>query len=375
MNSTKISISNSTFISKTDPLKNFSNNPHIVIGQYSNDCFRGILDIKLPEIAFTRHVCSAELTFFVNEFKIAKNIETFMLNIGRNLETFDIKSVTWQTTPKFFQEAHMCRINESCLNNYIIIDIKNILDYYIKNKIEDISLTLLGLSDLSIISIGSNLSHKKCFLKLKFSNSPNKNPTTNTSTIKKNKLTASITTDVDEFNFSSNLYNQFNSTENLNQTLEFKKENSSIENKKKQTAHANNINEQINSFGNFISATGTIIGINSNKYVKFDSSNNNINCNLTAYNDGISILYKGYYNIEYRINCICETVSLVELELNGKVIPDTKAQIGFSNIPYSSNTIINVTEDNMSLRFKINSNSFLLFTDDVAVHVTIIKIG
>ncbi|MGL5069389.1 MAG: DNRLRE domain-containing protein [Sarcina sp.] len=351
MKSFKIPSNSSLFISKKNSNTNLNNSCNLVVGQYETDEFRGLIEFNLNPRIFDFKIARADLVIYLSETKIDLNIESFMLNIGRNFDTYNPNKVTWDTAPNFFQEAHFSKIETNYSCNYIMIDISKILNYWIKNRVSVFCITLLGLAQNSLLYI-ANTNNKKPFLEIFLESGCKKD---NEVYSNKKNLDISIPIKCDENSVISPSQNYSHSPSNLI---------SSPTNAKNSIA-----------CGNFISTNGELAISNFEAYVKFNIETNNIRTNLNITKDGIFILTKGLYKIDYFLNCRSEPFSTVELELDCLSIPTSKIQISSSDSPTSTSTIIDVGEDNMILKLKLSTNNSILITTGICASLTLVKIN
>ncbi|MGL4453061.1 MAG: DNRLRE domain-containing protein [Sarcina sp.] len=377
MKNLKVPCTASSFISKQNISTNFNSFNYIAVGQYDNDEFRGLLEFNLNPRIFDFKIRRADLVIYLNNSKIDLNIEAFMLNIARNFDKFNSDKVTWETAPRFFQEANFSKIKSDYCKSRIIIDITKILEYWMKNRISIFGLTLLGLTQSSLIYI-TNTVDQKPFLEIfldntNFCDSHNRthsnfsnhyseqNPLTHTSN---NSNFSYSSHEQKHLNYSQDInYENITNNDLLNQNI----------NCRQMLNHPTSTN--LLAYGNFINNNGELLFVNSTAYIKFDFENNTNRTNLNISNDGIFILIKGLYKIDYFINCRSEPFSTVELELDGKSIPFTQVQISSGDAITSSSTIIDVSENNMILKLKLSTSNSILINTGICASLTLIKIN
>lgn len=436
MKSFKILSNSSVFISKQNPQTNFSNSRSLVIGQYNIDEFRCLINFCLNPEIFNFKISKIDLIIYLEETKINSNIEAFMLNIARNLDNYNPNTVTFETAPNFFQEAHFSRIETSYSKNCIIIDISKILKYWINNKISTFSITLLGLSQTSLIYI-SNLGNKRPFLEIYYDkknsnhsnhdhcnhhnghcnhqNSNNHNHCNHNHENSNNYPNGNLLNNDYYNNYQNNNYlnNHYQNNQSLNNAYQnrFTSErhiespsdffsndllprdtiNNSNLTLSRQEFNLGNYNNYIESnnhnnlasytntvslaCGNFISTSGILLSKNSVAYVKFDVESNTIKTKLTSSADGIYIVSKGLYKVDFFVNCRSEPFSTIELELNETALPLTQVQISSSDAPTCASTIINIPSDNMILKLKISTINTILVTTGICASLNLMKIN
>lgn len=383
MKSFKIPCSSALFISKQNPSTNFNSSHHITVGQYENDEFRGLIEFNLNPRIFDFKIYRADLVIYLDETKIDLNIEALMLNISRNFDKFNPNNLTWETAPRFFQEAHFSKVEPNYTKNYIMLDITKILEYWIKNRVSIFGLTLLGLTQSSLIYL-SNTINKKPFLEIFLSEEdPCDSYNYANQHIHKPKLfneSALVNPSIAHCN-STPPNNHSCNTSNSSFSFDKTHHNQNLcYDELVNPPNTNSLTCSSSTFdriacGTFISTNGELLNANHATYVKFDIENNTIRTNLTIKNDGIFILTKGLYKIDYFINCRSEPFSTVELELDGIPISFSRIQISSSDAPTSSSTIIDVLEDNMILRLKISSSNSILINTGICASLTIVKIN
>ena len=428
MKNFKIPVKSALFLSKKEPKANLNNSYNMVIGKYDDDEFRGLLEFNLNPRIFDFKIYRADLVIYLNDTKIDLNIESFMLNISRNLESFKADTVDWETSPKFFQEANFSKIESEFSKNFIRIDISKILNYWIKNRVSIFGLSLIGLSDFSLLYFANTI-NKKPFLQIYVDDGEsgidnchlgeshvNKNihavkiydedPCTNNPTQshhihhnqqhynQRNNHMPDYSYN-NQQNYDYNLDNNYNSNyasnqleysnndtanNNNNSNSTFNHANFDFNNLSSQNTQKKNItktNSLINSFGNFISINGDLCHPeNSNfSYIKFDSESNTLRTNLNIVRDGVFILTKGMYKVDYFANCRSEPFSTLELELDGSTLPFSKIQISSTDSPTSASTIINIIEDNMILKLKISSTNSILINTGICAYLNVLKIN
>ncbi|MGL5766367.1 MAG: DNRLRE domain-containing protein [Sarcina sp.] len=352
----KIPTTSSIFISKKQNHSNYNSSYNLIMGRYADDEFRSLITFNLNPRLFELNLYRADLVIYIDDAKIDMNIESFMLNISRNLESFDPQTVTWDSAPKFFQEAHFSKISSDYSGNYIKLDITKLLEYWIKHRVSIFGLTLIGLSDFSLLYLANSV-NKRPFIDLYIDEA---NTTTNNN--------CSVNTDLTN---NSLIYNQ--PTSHCNSLI--------YEDPHKQdliyntNQHYNNkSNVKLNAFGNFLSFNGALENYKNISYIKFDSENNVLRTNLTINRDGIFILVHGTYKVDFFINCRAQAHTTVELELDSIAINYTRVEISSADVPTSASTIINVTEDNMILKLKLSTINALLINTGVCASLNLMKI-
>ena len=420
MKNFKIPVKSALFLSKKEPKANLNSSYNMVIGKYDDDEFRGLLEFNLNPRIFDFKIYRADLVIYLNDTKIDLNIESFMLNISRNLENFNPETVDWSTTPKFFQEANFSKIESEFAKNFIRIDISKILKYWIKNRVSIFGLSLIGLSDFSLLYFANTI-NKKPFLQIYLDDEESSIDNCHLGESHTNRNIHSVKiydedlcthnhtstnhhnhnnkTAVDYNTYTTNHNNTNNSFDDgLNSSCITKDLNSLTQentggncnhnhfdfaniltNKtlKPNTLEKPVLEETLTAFGSFISINGDLLKPqNSNcSYIKFDSESNILRTNLNIVHDGVFILTSGMYKIDYFANCRSEPFSTLELELDGETLNFSKIQISSSDSPTTASTIINISENNMILKLKISSANSILINTGICAYLNIIKIN
>ena len=424
MRNFKIPVKSSLFLSKKKSKANLNSSYNMVIGKYDDDEFRGLLEFNLNPRIFDFKIYRADLVIYLNDTKIDLNIESFMLNISRNLENFDAETVDWETAPKFFQEANFSKIESEFAKNFIRIDISKILKYWIKNRVSIFGLSLIGLSDFSLLYF-TNTINKKPFLQIYLDDekssidnchlgesSINRNihtvkiydedlcSTNNTNHLSNNHCNANNNKPALDYNTYTSNHNNINNTfdDGLNSSCITRDLNPLTQENTINNCNHNHfdfaniltnkqlqnnipekpiVEESLTAFGSFISINGDLLkpqNLNCS-YIKFDSESNTLRTNLNIVHDGIFILTSGMYKIDYFANCRSEPFSTLELELDGNTLNFSKIQISSSDSPTTASTIININENNMILKLKISSANSILINTGICAYLNIIKIN
>ena len=439
MKSFKIPSKSSLFISKKNADANLNSSYNITVGQYGMDEFRGLVEFNLNPRIFDFKIYRADLVIYLTESKIDLNIEAFMMNIARNLEGYNPNTVTWETAPKFFQEAHFSKIGSDFHGNYIMIDVSKILEFWVKNRVSIFGMTLVGLTETSLLYI-SNTINKKPFLEIYLDDEcecPNYghvlSHNKNMSTVKKCSERSVVNPSSQQHHQYHNAHHNDNNNNNNNNNNSYQNnpynpnthQNSQYDYNSDRTDYSQNslafppniektsidynnlintetpileentniepippevplapkipnptlISNQVVACGNFISTSGDLLKNNLEAYVKFNLESNATRTNLNISKDGIFLLNKGLYKVDYFINCRSEPFSTVELELDGLSIPISKIQISSSDSPTSASTLINVNEDNMILKLKLSTSNAILINTGICASLTLIKIN
>ncbi|MGL4742352.1 MAG: DNRLRE domain-containing protein [Sarcina sp.] len=360
----KIPTTASVFVSKKQNNSNYNSSYNLILGRYTDDEFKSLVTFNLNPRLFELNLYRADLVIYIDDAKIDMNIESFMLNISRNLESFDAKTVTWETAPKFFQEANFSKISSDYSGNYIKLDITKLLEYWIKHRISIFGLTLMGLSDSSLLYLANSV-NKRPFIDL-YIDEANTTPYSCDTTEIHHSCNNNIKNDCNSLIYTPQTTNH----NNLIYEDPYKDELLFTNTQN----HPNKSNSKLNAFGNFLSLNGSLENFRDISYVKFDSENNVLRTNLTINRDGIFILLHGTYKVDFFINCRAQAHTTVELELDSISINYTRIEISTADVPTSASTIINVAEDNMILKLKISTINALLINTGICASLNLMKI-
>lgn len=331
MSNLKFRANISTFVSRQKCSSIFNNCDNLLCGIYNCDEFRTILEFNLSPKLLNSHISRAEVVIFISCLKIDDNIESFMLNFAKNTMLCSNNHLTYNEAPLFFQDSSFSKITTQVSNNYIRIDISKIVKYWLKRKCTKFGITLLGLAQNSIIYIDNK--NKKPFLDINIDECAN------------------------PCNYESIYFNQQYAPQ-------------------KNTYNSNNTcTNQEKAFGIFTSTSGELNRLDGFSYTKFNFENCLLNSNLNQTKDGIIILKKGIYKVDYMVNCICEDFTTMCLELNVLELKYTKVQISINQSITSTSTLIETCEDNSILKLKISTSNALLLCTGNCASITIDKIN
>lgn len=161
------------FISNTG--ENFNNfSDELIVGNRGNDSFRTLLSFENNQLLNTDFY-KCELVIYIKDIIMDENIESFMLNIGINLEDFSSGFSNWNNAPKIFEECHGYKIDRESKNNYIKLDLTSIMRNLVRHRFNEFAFTLIGFCDNSLINIDNCNKKRRAFLHFIYDDSVNNN--------------------------------------------------------------------------------------------------------------------------------------------------------------------------------------------------------
>ena len=95
---------------------------------------------------------------------------------------------------------------------------------------------------------------------------------------------------------------------------------------------------------------------------------------LNEMRTGILIKKAGVYKIDYGVNGRCDSIDIMQLEINGQLIPHTNIQVGLCESMIWGKVILSIDEDNTEVKLRLLSMKTLLMIIGVAAAINIVKI-
>lgn len=351
-----IPICEDTFISKKNEDKNYSCSESLFIGKCEKDECRTILKFPISKKKIEGKIKKVELMIYLVEIDMAENIECFMLNIGRNIEFVDIREVSFSDAPEFCQQCQIYRLEKCFEKNYLKLDITKIAKSWIKGREKNFGITMLGLCDDSFMNLASSRSKKKSFIKVYIEDEKNNC---------KSPAIDELIDNNSETNYNSNLIerNIFGRDDIEKVINESRREDICISENEKKLA-----------YGYFFNEKGNLLRAAEGTEVIFDGLKNVKGLELNENKTAVIINKTGIYRIDYGVNCRCDNVDIMQLELNGELICNTNFQVGLCEGMIWGHTIIKVDKEKSMLKLKLLSGNSLLMMIGIAASMTIFKI-
>ena len=392
-----IPICQDTFISKKNEHKNYSNNEKLYIGKCNEEEYRTIIKFNIPKNKIDGKIKKVELSLYLMDLNMTENTKCFMLNISRNIEPVDYKEVSYSDAPKFCQQCENYKIKKCFKRNYLKLDITKIARSWIKDGCDNFGITLIGLYEDSFITLFSSRGRKKSHVNIYIEECPKVcTPPVIDETV--------CTEGYDEFmnkicnnqnDYEKNLEHKYNYDESyinnyikdsrddfdreeveriieekiqkeMEKEIESKKiikEDSKIEIKEKEIA-----------YGYFYNDNGNLLKQDRGTTVIFNGCSNVKNMKLNEMRTGILIKKAGVYKIDYGVNGRCDSIDIMQLEINGQLIPHTNIQVGLCESMIWGKVILSIDEDNTEVKLRLLSMKTLLMIIGVAAAINIVKI-
>lgn len=312
-------------ISSKERSKNLYQNIYNVCGKNNKEEYITIIKFNIDTIMeiskIKDNLKKIEICFYLYDLKLDECSEAYMLNLGINLDQVTINTVAYNTAPKFYQECHMYRIKKDFVGQYINFDITHIVDKWVRNKYKNNGLTMLGLNTNGLACFGSSKDKNKAFLKIYYEK------------------------DYDNCNIKK---------------IEEKCECKKIINKNVSGMFYNKSGAMFKDYGSYIVIWEKKVGVVG---LETDGA-----CN------GIIINDIGIYEVDYGVNLRSNTMTIMQLEGNGKVIEQTKIQVGGIEGMNYGHTLVEINENRTLIELKVLGEDIMIVSEGIAASIRIKKV-
>ncbi len=418
-----IPICQDTFISKKCEDKNYSCNEKLYIGKCNEEEYRTILKFNISKNNIKGRIKKVELSLYLLDVAMDENTKCFMLNIARNIEPVDVREVSYSDAPEFCQQCEIYKIEKCFKKNYLKLDITKIAKSWIKGKGKNFGITLLGLYEDSFMTLYSSNGRKVSHVNIYIEEDENTCIPPKVDENPSKKYCENILQEINENNeqdnkiqYKINKKDEFNNVREKvykkqykeNSRLDYKNEYMDNFNKdeveriieekvqkemEKEIANKYNVEEDSKTYnwnteiidkdkvlednkgyGYFYNDDGNIFKCNVGTAIIFNGYSNTKNMGLCDCNTGIMIKKSGVYKIDYGVNCRCDSIDTMQIEVKGELIPHTNIQVGLCESIIWGHTILNIKEDNTIIKLRLLSVKTLLMIIGVAAAVNIVRI-
>lgn len=316
-----------TVTSSKEQCKNFSNSLYSICGKNNTDEYKILLKLDINKIKelceIEGNVTKVELCYYLYELSLNNCSDAYMLNMGINLDDFNVKEVTYEKSPTYYQESCIYKLKKEFVGQYINFDISNIIKKWIKGDKENFGLTLLGLNSTGIVCFTSIRGKEKPYIRIHYKNDPD---------YCNNKI------------IEHNTY----------------KKNANIKYKK--------------SYGYIINKSGDLYNKNGYYLVCWDRISVAENIELSRKNTEILIKDKGIYQIDFGVNLRSNDSCIIQMEINKSALLDTRIEIACIEGISQGSSIVEVKENNNFLEIKIIGENLMLVNKGVSAYIRIIQI-
>ncbi|AKA71836.1 DNRLRE domain-containing protein [Clostridium scatologenes] len=154
----QVSPSDDAYISQYYSNTNFGTSIALFTGEFlqPNDLYRSLLKFNLTGVIPPGNVIlSAALNLFVyRKDKTDVQLSPQPVNVFTNVTNFSQNTVTWNNAPAISPTPYSVNVTDANVNNYISIDITNIVVDWFYNAIPNNGITLVGIENIIDTIIG-----------------------------------------------------------------------------------------------------------------------------------------------------------------------------------------------------------------------------
>ena len=404
-----IPICQDTFISKKNEDKNYNCSEKLYIGKCNEEEYRTILKFDISKNKIKGKIKKVELSLYLLDLSMKENIKCFMLNISRNIEPVDVREVSYSDAPEFCQQCQIYKIEKCFKKNYLKIDITKIAKSWIKGKGKNFGITLLGLYEDSFMSLYSSRGRKHSCVNIyieedKVNCTPPEIEEECSEKNNRHDYNYNYNYEESRHDYKESNRNIYNDNCNRNYSdsnrgdykdwygEEFNREiiEKMIEKKVQKEMEKEPIDVPFNhvdktidekkiivedkAYGYFYNDNGNIFKCNVGTAVIFNGYCNTKNIELCDYDTGIMIKKAGIYNIDFGVNCRCDSIDTMQIEVNGELAPHTNIQVGLCESMIWGHVILDIDENDTVIKLRLLSTKTLLMIIGIAAAINIVKI-
>lgn len=366
-----------TYISSKSTNLNFSHNSFLFLGNDNTGIFKSIIRINLDEIYkihYKYKLKKVELCMYLEDIKHSDMSEKpFIVNIKYNLTDININTVSFVTLPRVTPINNRYRILETNIGKYMNFDITYLINEWIYGEKTNFGITLTVDDESYLAAFHSTRNKMKPFIQVSYSKENieklNYNYCNSNSDSNSNSNSEKVEIYYED-KFEELKYEESQTVNQSNMKTLSKLCKEEIMNELK--VNMNLSREK--SYGSFFNISGTMIKLNKNNNVFWDTLGE---CrNLKLCEDGISIIIenKGIYKIDHYINIRSENITTMEITQNEISIPNSIIQVGGTESPSFGSVIVNVLNDFSKINLIINSENIMLASIGQAAAILIVEI-
>lgn len=321
MKNIKVLIKDEILITNRHVDKCYKNIEKLVIGREDIDEIRSYITTDFEEGLINNNIVKIELSLYLEDIDLKSSSDCFMLNIGTIFNGLAKDNISWNNPPKFYQESLLYKINENNKKKYIRLDVTTIYKKYIRKGKIPKGFMLLCFNANAIVSFASTKTSKGGFITI--------------------------------------YYNE--------------QQNIEDQNKKELLEDINEVKEE-RGYGQFYSKSGNLRKEKDKWVIKLEQSINTKGIKLDKESGHILLNKLGKYKVEYSLNCRCNDISIMGLELDNIILEQSMIQVGNNEGVTTGSCIINIKNRGSLLKFIIFGNDIVALDIGIAANVTIVQI-
>lgn len=315
-----------TFVVTQNPDKSYYRERYLVCGKKDMEQFKVLVKFNINHFkdlySIKDNVKKVELCLYLSEINIEDYTDNYMINIGINIEDFDISNITYNNSPRCSQKSCMYIMNRKYNGNYVNMDITNIVKEQINKGISNIGMTLIGINEKGYVIFNSSDNDNCPYIRISYERDPEIVCKNNESDIKLKE---------------------------------------------------NNINDQ-RYYGYFINVSGNLLKLRKYNLISWDNKIIDVGMSLDKNKTSIIVEHKGIYQVDFGINMRSNTFTYMMISLNGNPVQCSMVQIGRQEHMVSGNIIIDIPRDNTQVSLMTKKTEMILSNIGISSYLRIIKI-